>query len=267
VKSINEAETSTREMTRRAMKETSPPPAPEPSEEPSPEPEAGESPPTPETPQPTTTAESEEEWATFEDIPTGNDLDDMEPEPEEDVPEIVVSNEEPPKYAEPVARPDLDGNTTPDPLGGVMDSFADADDPEIVAQEEARLVEARRRFAEEQARLRDQDIPVDTGRVPPHLRGQRPDVEVGVGGGTFRAAKPEELQAKGLAGAAQQIDETAAIRAAEKRAAKRGSVEGTEIRPTETLSGRGQGRRSKKPRINKRSSRGPTNTKFRAPGG
>lgn len=275
VRAINEAESSTRDITRRAMqKQSSPPPTPEPSEEPSPASEAGDSSKRSsrdqDAPMSSTMADREEEWATFEDLPSDRDLDDVEPEPEPEVPEIIISNEEPPLYADQVVRrPDSDGNTTPDPLGGVMDSFGDADDPETLAREEARLVQARRQYEQQQAQLRAQyeGESAPAPRVPPHLRGQRPEMEVGVSGGTFRAANPQELQAQGLAGAAQQIDEAAAIRAAEQRAAKRGSVQGTEIRPTETLSGRGRGRQKKGPRINKRSSRAPTNTKFRAPGG
>jgi len=270
VRAINDADVPTREMNRKALQQA--PTATERVQE------ALQDAPGGEPPQdlpfgqegPSTSVDNEEEWATFDDIPSGKDLND-DPEPKvKPIPEVVVSNEEPPRYADVVQRPDSNGNTTLDPLGGVMDSFGDPDDPEIVAAEERRLAIARRQYAQEQARLREdfgeEDDDTPAPRVPPHLRGQRPEMEVGVSGGQFRAADPRELQSKGLAGAAQQIDETAAIQAAEQRAAKRGDVDGMAIHPTETLSARGRGRKKKGTRINRRSSTAPTNTKFRAPG-
>lgn len=171
-------------------------------------------PPTPEPPHQSeapmeaTTASREEEWATFDDLPSRSDLNDLpseEPEPQEEpdledlaaaaaaaqpMPRrpVVPPSSPPPSRGRPVDQP-------VDPMPDIMDSFGDVDDNAVLAAEEARILAARQKAA------REREQAVATGRVPPHRRGYHPsdeELQPGLSGGEFRAATPEELAARGV---------------------------------------------------------------------
>lgn len=191
-----------------------------------------------------TTASMEEEWATFDEMPTPADLKDLEePEPEPDLADlaaaaaaaaaaprqpVVPPSSPPPSRARPAAR-------APDPMPDIMDSFGDVDDNAVLAAEEARILAARARAQQERAAGQG----FSTGRVPPHRRGGLPDDEElrpGLSGGEIRAATPEELAARGIPPhlASPQDPTRTAVPG-------RGVDVGME-RDTETLSGRGRER-------------------------
>jgi len=191
-----------------------------------------------EAPLESTTASREEEWATFDQMPSQKDLDSDAPppvvEPSEEGPEKAAAMPETPR--EPV-RPPQSAPPAREPAGTafdqMVDSFADVDDEEAIAAEEARILAAKRRMAQEQAAH-------SAGRTPPHMRGaSRDDIPDGLSGGDFRAATPEELAAKGIP--PHLMNGTEPSQAV--------------VQPTETLSNRGRGNTSKQeaPAINQTS--------------
>ena len=129
----------------------------------------------------------EPEWADFADVPTQAQLRTPEPEPPpapepQDPQSPVASLREtvrqrviPPTSAPPTGGPPVGPPRAPTPAGpldDVMDSFGDPEDAGVMQAEEARILDARRRMAEQRRVAAQQVTPVR--RPPaPHARGAR----------------------------------------------------------------------------------------------
>jgi hypothetical protein len=136
--------------------------------------------------------EPEEEWADYDEVPSAAQLQDDEPEPEPELEEesfthgdfdeqpVSTTRSEPRQPVTPPRSPPPSGHPTaplvhaaaPDPLSGVTDSFGDPTEDNVMAAETARILEARRRMAQERAREGAAQTRVP--RVPPHMRGHTP---------------------------------------------------------------------------------------------
>lgn len=229
----------------------------------------------------TTSVADEEQWATFDDLPGEAELrrtpaeppPETVPEPEPDEPTVqppAPQTRQPvtPPTSPPPGEPDAAGNTVPDPLADVMDSFADVDDEAALLAEQERIVAARKKQAREAAQAQAQ-AQVQQGRVPPHMRGSFPDEgdgerRAGVSGGQIRAATPEELASRGIPSHLTTPPQDADVRTAQPPDPAAGVA-----RPTETLSPRGRGRAAKKQggvQVNPSDpGRGTANRNFRGP--
>lgn len=130
------------------------------------------------------TLEPEEDTITMDRMPTAADYQDLE-----------EGYEEEPIPESPLPPPPAQAPRRPEPVE-IQDSFADPDDPEVMAAEEARILAARRAAA---ASRRESMTAQATAtrpprRTPPHMRGR----EAGLTDSEVRAATPEELAALGI---------------------------------------------------------------------
>jgi len=146
------------------------------------------------TPEVRPTTPPAEEWAEFDAVPTAADLRDAPPPPSPPEPETPPPvPEEPVESRRPEPRrpvtpprstpPSGSGGPPGDPLKDVMDSFQDPEDPGVMVSEQARILEARRRMAEEEKHrqaaeaeyLRKTGQGPGVRRPPPHRRGRQED--------------------------------------------------------------------------------------------
>lgn len=127
--------------------------------------------------------EPDPEPVTMDRMPTARDYHDLPDDDEEDIPE-------PPLPKPPGVR---EAASPKPPV--IRDSFGDADDPEILAAEEARILAARRLSAAKvrEARGDDSTATHPPRRTPPHMRGRG-----GISGGEVALASDEELAALGI---------------------------------------------------------------------
>jgi hypothetical protein len=205
--------------------ESNAPPGMEPAPAPEPPPMAPE----PVAPEPET--EPETEWVDFDDVPTAAQLKTPAPEapappPERPMPadpqapvrslreepreRVIPATSTPPSGGPPVGPP----KPPPGPLNDVMDSFGDPEEAGVMQAEEARILEARRRMAE-QRREAAQQAPV-VRRPPPHTKGVREEAvsldatQVGMVGDAPAFRLPtQELSARGRGGRAAPEQEPA----------------------------------------------------------
>jgi hypothetical protein len=199
----------------------------------------------------------EEEWATFDEVPTAADLQDTEVPPEAPPVAIPPSPASAPQPQQPQPQqPQEQPQPQPppqvrDPLSHVQDSFGDPDDPEVLAAEEQRILAARQKAM----------AAASTGRTPPHMKGAMPPE--GLSGGEIRTPTAEELAARGIPPhlVGQNLDgEQDALEASQRQGM---------AKPTETLSGRGKNRQAPElPPVDARGDQAKTqNTRFQPPKG
>jgi hypothetical protein len=187
-----------------------------------------------------TMASRENEWATFEDIPSAADLDDTPKPPALEQPaerKPVIPENSPPPSRNPVASP-------PAPTPEVMDSFGDIDDEKVLQAEQERLLEARRRMAaSRRAQNAEEMLGATPRRTPPHLRGTvvaEQELQPGISGGGIRAASLTELASMGIPPHLTAGDLTPEAEA--QLVARKTGASSVQVQPTETLSDRGRGR-------------------------